>query len=266
MINFLNKLLLRFNLKLVSVESTNTKTSFAKQEIEEYYKCSKDPIYFINTYVKCNIFPEPIDLKLLPYQENMVNLFNDNKFSLVNSTRQSGKTLVSSLYLLHQLLFNAEVNIAIMTDNTYISKNLLSLIKDAYENLPKFLKQGVVSFDGSEFSLENNSKIEVVHKFDYGVLGNFTYIFLDEFALLEHFRAKNTIDTVYHFVNSFNDKKFIITSTKRKGSYFNELIEDPREFKILNVNWTDIPSRDEEWKMNMISMIGEQAFEEQFVV
>ena len=55
MIEFLNKLLSRVNLKLVSVEPTKAKTSFTKEEVEEYYRCSKDPIYFINTYVKCNL-------------------------------------------------------------------------------------------------------------------------------------------------------------------------------------------------------------------
>jgi len=273
MIEFLNKLLSRVNLKLVSVKPTKAKTSFTKEELEalykieeleEYYNCSKDPIYFINTYVKCNIFSGTTDLKLLPYQENMVNLFQDNKFSLVNSTRQSGKSLIPILYLLHQLVFTDNADIGIMSHNTNTSRYCLQLIRDCYNNLPNFLKQKVETSTRDEFSLSNGSKIKVATKSKVVLLLYFTHIFLDEFAFVE--KASEIMDILLPVIIACNNKKLIITSTKRKNSYFNELVENPREFKVLNVNWDEIPNRDEEWKMNMISMMGEQAFEEQFVV
>lgn len=263
MIEFLNKLLSRVNLKLVSVEPTKTKTSFTKEEVEEYYRCSKDPIYFINTYVKCNLLSGTTDLKLLPYQEDMVNLFQDNKFSLVNSTRQSGKSLIPSLYLLHQLVFTDNAVIGIMSHNTNASRHCLQLIRDCYNNLPNFLKQKVETSTDSEFSVENRSKIRVATKST--IHHGFTHIFLDEFACFEYYAASEIMLDILS--NSFYyNKKLIITSTKRKNTYFNKLIENPIYFKVLKVNWTDIPGRDEKWKEDMISNMGEDAFEEQFVV
>lgn len=262
MIEFLNKLLSRVNLKLVSVEPTKTKTSFTKEEVEEYYRCSKDPIYFINTYVKCNLLSGTTDLKLLPYQEDMVNLFQDTKFSLVNSTRQSGKSLIPSLYLLHQLVFTDDADIGIMSHNTNASKHCLQLIRDCYNNLPNFLKQKVETSTRDEFSLCNGSKIQVASKSTKKHA--FTHIFLDEFAFFEYYTASAIMLDILS--NSFYNKKLIITSTKRKNTHFNELVENPRYFKVLKVNWTDIPGRDDEWKECMISNIGEDAFEEQFVV
>jgi hypothetical protein len=193
-----------------------------------------------------------------------VNLFQDTKFSLVNSTRQSGKSLIPSLYLLHQLVFTDNADIGIMSHNTNASKHCLQLIRDCYNNLPNFLKQKVKTSTDSEFSVENGSKIRVATKFT--INHGFTHIFLNEFACFEYYTASEIMYILMPYFSLPGNKKIIITSTKRKNSYFNELVENPGAFKTFGINWTDIPGRDEKWKEDMISNIGEDAFEEQFVV
>jgi hypothetical protein len=69
---------------------------FDQTQIDEYVKCSKDPIYFIRNYVKIISLDDGLILfDMHEYQEEMVNTFHNNRFSIVRIGRQSGKCLSS---------------------------------------------------------------------------------------------------------------------------------------------------------------------------
>lgn len=67
---------------------------FEKWQIDEYIKCSTDPKYFIKTYVKIISLDRGLILfDMHDYQEEMVDAFHNNRFSIVRIGRQSGKCL-----------------------------------------------------------------------------------------------------------------------------------------------------------------------------
>lgn len=63
-----------------------------EHEEEEWIKCGRDPIYFIENYVKV-IHPlkGPVPMKLYPYQKECVEAFQGNRKTILLAARQLGK-------------------------------------------------------------------------------------------------------------------------------------------------------------------------------
>ena len=105
------------NLKAKSVP-----VSFTKEEVQEYVKCSKDPIYFAKKYIKIVSLVEglgPFDL--YPFQEKLIRNFHEERFNICKMPRQTGKSTTCVSYLLHYAVFNDNVNIAILANKASLS-------------------------------------------------------------------------------------------------------------------------------------------------
>ena len=81
-----------------NLKKANVATNFTPEEVQEYIKCSEDPVYFIQTYIKI----VSLDRGLIPFamydfQAEMVEKFHDNRFNISKLPRQTGKsTIVTS--------------------------------------------------------------------------------------------------------------------------------------------------------------------------
>ena len=73
--------------------------------------------------------------------------------------RQTGKSTTSVSYLLHYAVFNDSTNIGILANKAATARDLLGRLQTAYENLPKWMQQGIISWNKGSLELENGSKI-----------------------------------------------------------------------------------------------------------
>ena len=90
------------NLKAAAVRH-----SYTEDEIKEFIKCSKDPVYFIQKYVNIVSIDEGlVPFKLYSFQKEMVDTFHDNRFTICKLPRQSGKSTTILSYLIHYVIFN----------------------------------------------------------------------------------------------------------------------------------------------------------------
>lgn len=276
MIQLINNLLKKFNLHIVPLKLSEEKErKYSYDELIEYSKCSKDPVYFINKYIKRISYSGSSDFKLYPFQEKIIKNLSYNKSNVLKLARQSGKSFLPVYYYIHQMLFNGPRDICIISTYSYSSKYLLDVLKYSYENLPEFLKIKVLSSEYNKFELENGSRISVLTSMTtdrvlWHFLGKnkFTDILVDELSSVEFESAKNMIEYLYSMSFSL-DLKLIITGTKRKASYFNYLINQIKDgynfnFILNEYDWTAIPNRDDNWKKLMISRIGIDSFNEEF--
>ena len=73
---------------------------YTTEQLEELAKCADDPIYFCKKYIKVQ-HPKhgAIPLELYDYQEEMIRMFMDERYSIVLSARQTGKCSLSSTRL-----------------------------------------------------------------------------------------------------------------------------------------------------------------------
>jgi hypothetical protein len=72
----------------------NVQIDYTEEELTEYIKCSQDPIYFIENYVKIiNVDLGLIPFKLWDFQKELINAIHDNRRVIGRIGRQSGKCL-----------------------------------------------------------------------------------------------------------------------------------------------------------------------------
>jgi hypothetical protein len=76
----------------ILLKRANQNIEWTPDLVQEWVKCSEDPLYFIQNYMKIITLNEGLKLfKPWPYQENMIKSFVDNRYSIVTTARQAGK-------------------------------------------------------------------------------------------------------------------------------------------------------------------------------
>lgn len=243
---------------------------FTEAQVKEYLKCSQDPLYFITTYIKIvNVDHGLMPFKPWDFQKNMINTVHNNRFVIAKLPRQCGKSTTMISYLLHFILFNADASVAILANKQSTAKELLHRLKLAYEHLPKWLQQGVVEWNKGNISLENNSKILASSTSASAVRGgSYNMIFLDEFAFVPENVADEFFSSVYPTIASGKTTKVLIVSTPKGLNMFYKLWVDAEEgrnsYIPIEINWNDVPGRDEEWKRETIKNTSESQFRKEF--
>jgi hypothetical protein len=107
--------------------------------LKEYKRCMKDPAYFCEQYVKVIALDEGlVPFNLYPYQRQMFNHFEENRFNVVLACRQSGKSISACAYLLWFALFHSEKTIAVLANKGATAREMLSRITLMLENIPFF--------------------------------------------------------------------------------------------------------------------------------
>ena len=252
------------------LKKANVKQDFTKEQIEEYVKCAKDPVYFTKNYVQIVSLDEGlVPFKMWDFQEELIRKFHTSRFNIAKLPRQTGKSTTVVSYLLHYALFNDSVNIGILANKASTARDLLGRLQTAYENLPKWIQQGVISWNKGSMELENGSKILAVSTSASAVRGmSFNIIFLDEFAFVPNHIAESFFASVYPTITSGKSTKVIIISTPQGMNHFYKLWTDAQNGKNgytwHEVHWSQVPGRDDKWKEETIKNTSERQFTQEF--
>ena len=253
-----------------NLKKANVTQEWTEEEVEEYTRCMGDPLYFIQTYIKIVSLDEGlVPFKLYDFQKEMVGSFHNNRFTICKLPRQSGKSTTIIAYLLHYVLFNPTVNVAILANKAATARDLLGRLQLAYENLPKWLQQGVMTWNKGSLELENGSKILASSTSASAVRGgSYNIIFLDEFAYVPSNVAEQFFSSVYPTISSGTTTKVMIVSTPHGMNMFYKLwtdAENERNSYIpIEVHWSEIPGRDEKWKEETIKNTSASQFNTEF--
>lgn len=166
----------------INLKKSNQDINWTPELVSEYIKCSKDPIYFIETYMKIiNVDKGLINFKLYDYQKEMITNFANNRYNIVNSSRQSGKSTTTCGFILWYIIFNTEKTVALLANKGDTAREILGKIQLAYQHLPKWLQQGVKEWNKGSLELENNSRVIAAATSSNNIRGYaITLLFLDE--------------------------------------------------------------------------------------
>jgi len=248
----------------------HTKQEYTEQQIVEIDKCMRDPVYFIKKYIRIvNIDEGLVPFEMYPFQEKMVRSFDANRFSICKLPRQSGKSTTIIAYLLHQVIFNDNINVAILANKSTTARDLLGRLQLAYENLPTFLQQGVLNWNKGSLELENGSKILAAATSSSAIRGgSFNIIFLDEFAFIPANISEQFFSSVYPTISSGKKSKVMIVSTPHGMNMYykiwNDAIHKRNDYVPIEVHWSEVPGRDEKWKEETIRNTSEAQFATEF--
>ena len=253
-----------------NLKKANVPVEFTKEQIQEYQKCMDDPIYFIQEHMKIVSLDEGlVPFNMYDFQKNMVQTFHDNRFTICKLPRQSGKSTTIIAYLLHYVLFNPNVNVAILANKSSTARDILGRLQLGYENLPKWLQQGVISWNKGSLDLENGSSILAASTSASAIRGgSYNIIFLDEFAYVPATLAEEFFSSVYPTISSGKSTKVMIVSTPHGMNMFYKLWTDAQSKKNdyipVEVHWSEVPGRDEVWKEETIRNTSQSQFNSEF--
>ena len=241
------------------IKKSGVQIAWTQEMVSEYMKCSQDPFYFIETYVKII----SLDRGLIPfilrdYQQDMVRSFHDNRFTILCCARQSGKSTAFIGYLIWYVIFNPYKTVAILANKAETARELLGRIQLAWENIPKWLQQGVVEggWNKGSMDLENDSRIIAESSSSDSIRGySINLLVLDEAARIEHWDEfqSSTLPTI----TSGTTTKIIQVSTPKGLNHFYKIWSDAiakkNDYHPILVRWTQVPGRDDNWKKYTIA-------------
>ena len=239
---------------------------FSDEQVAEYLRCKQDPIYFIRTYVKIrNLDGGLVNFDLYDFQEELLNLINDNRFVIVKFPRQVGKSTTTVAYLLWVILFHGYQEIAILANKGDSARGILDRLRLAYEFIPLWMQQGVMEWNKGFIKLENKSSIVAAStNSSAGRSGSFNIVMLDEFAFVPTNVAEEFFKSVFPTISSGSASKVIMISTPNGMNMFYkkwmEAKKGKSNFIPFEANWWDVPGRDEEWKEEQLRELGEEGF------
>ena len=252
-----------------NVKRDGVQEEWTQKKLLEYKKCMEDPSYFARTYVKIiSLDKGLVPFDLYDYQEEMFDHFNDNRFSIVLACRQSGKSISSVAYLLWYALFHPEKTIAVLANKGATAREMLARVTLMLENLPFFLQPGCKALNKGSIELSNNSRIIAAATSGSSIRGmSVNLLFLDEFAFVD--KDAEFYTSTYPVVSSGRNTKVIITSTANGiGNVFERIWTGAKqkvnEYKSFEVNWWDVPGRDDKWKEETISNTSQMQFDQEF--
>ena len=255
-----------------NLTATSEVFEFTKEQLKEFTKCAKDPLYFIETYVQIvNIDLGLVNFNMYDFQKDIVSTCINNRFTICKLPRQSGKTTTVASLLLWYALFTENFSIAILANKQAQSFEILDRITSAFEYLPKWLQQGVVEWNKGRIELANGSKIIASATSSSAIRGTSqNLIYLDEFAFIPSNLQESFFNSVYPTISSGQTSKVIITSTPNGLNMFYKLWADSENGKNsyarVDVHWSQVPGRDAAWREQTIKNTSLEQFNKSSIV
>ena len=254
----------------MSYKRANIVFEYTDEEMEHIKRCASDILYFAEHFATVMTDEGLQRIKLRDYQKGMLVSFVENRFNVCLASRQIGKTICSAIFISWYLLFNYDKNALLLSNKGGTTKEILDKVKAIIENLPFFLKPGILKNDVMNMKFDNGCRM--VGQSTTGKAGiGFTIhlLFLDEFAHIHHSFINSFYENVYPTLSSSKVSRIIITSTPNGYNKFFEIYDGAEkklnEFSPYRVDWWQVPGRDEKWKLQEVKNLGsEEAFNRQY--
>ena len=244
----------------INLKKTNQIIDWTPELVQEYIKCSQDPIYFIETYMKIITLNHGLmNFKLYPYQKQMITNFKEGRFNIVTTARQAGKSTTTCGFILWYIIFHSEKTVALLANKGDVAREILGRVQLAYQHLPKWLQQGVLEWNKGSFILENNSRVIAAATSGDAIRGySINLLFIDEAAHIDNW--DDFFTSVYPTISSGAESKIILVSTPNGLNHFyktwngaHQKDETYNNFIPIKVTWSDIPGRDDKWKKDTLA-------------
>ena len=224
------------------------------EEQEEYIKCALDVHYFTEQYCRVKTEDGSVgQIKLREYQKEILDNFVNSRFNILMASRQVGKTISASIFMLHTILFSNDKNIMIVANKGDTAVEIVDKIKSIYSLLPFFLKPGIKTWNQKSLTFENGCRIKTSARSKTPAIGfTIDVLYLDEFAHIPSNIIEPYYTAAYPTVSAVQNSKIIITSTPNGMNLFHKLLTDAERpdgdplknnYKPMRVYWHQVPGR-----------------------
>jgi hypothetical protein len=239
------------------LKKANQNVEWSPERIQEWVKCSENPLYFIENYMMIITLNDGLkNFKPWDYQKEMIQSFVDNRYTIVTTARQAGKSTTTCGFILWYIIFHSEKTVALLANKGETAREILGKVQLAYQHLPKWLQQGVKEWNKGSFVLENNSRVIASATSASAIRGyTINLLFIDEAAHIENWEEFFT--SVYPTISSGKESKIVLVSTPNGLNHFYSTWNNARQgkngYNPILVNWKAVPGRDEKWKNDTLA-------------
>lgn len=240
-----------------NLKKSGVGVNWTEEMVQEWVKCSNDVVYFVKNYMKIiNLDDGLVDFDPYPYQTNMLRSMANERYTIITTARQAGKSTTACGFILWYIIFNPEKTVALLANKGETAREILGRIQLAYQHLPKWLQQGVLEWNKGSFVLENNSRVIATATSANNIRGfSINLLFIDEAAHIDNWEEFFT--SVFPTISSGQNTKIILVSTPNGLNHFyttwQNASEGKNNYKPIKVMWYDVPGRDEKWKQDVLA-------------
>lgn len=259
----------KFYLKNPRLKAVGVTYQFTQEQVNEWVKCSQDPVYFIKKYCKIiHVDRGMIDFEMFGYQEEIIDIYKSERKVIVRLPRQMGKTTTTAGFFLWYVLFHDNKVCAIMANKAPTAQEILARVKLMYENLPLWIQQGIIEWNKRSITLENGSRILAAATSSSAIRGySLSLVFLDEFAHVPNNIAEEFFTSIYPTISSGKETKILIASTPNGMNHYykfwTEAESKTNDFVPVFYQWNRMPGRDEEWLKEQERALGPMKFRQE---
>jgi len=222
-----------------------------KEIVKEIIRCGKDPVYFINNFVKISHPMEGLlDFKLYPFQENCIKQFQDYRFNIVLKARQLGLSTSVAGFVLWMMLFHREKSILSVATQLNVAVGMVRKVKGMYKNLPEWIKIAKIEGDNKNtFELNNGSWIKAASTTgDSGRSEALSLLVVDEAGIIQG--MEEMWAGIYPTIST-GGRCIVVSTPKGVGNWFHKTFIDAEtgvnDFNPIKLNWDVHPGRDKKW-------------------
>ena len=223
------------------------------EEIREFARCARDPIYFLNNYgYVYDIRKSKVDkMTCFGYQEEALSNFVKYQNNIVLKSRQTGLSVITAGFVVWYLLFKRDQRILIVANDGAGAIRFLGTVKQYFQFLPKFLfdpdKQGEKDNE-KYFSIKNyEGKISwvkaVASSKNAGRGESLTMLILDETAFIEN--AEDIWMAAGLALSATQGKCIMISTPQGTGNLYHRTWvgtkKQENDFKPFEIHWTQHP-------------------------
>ena len=247
-----------------NIKKSGISVKWTDEMLKEYAKCMNDPLYFAEKYIKIVTIDKGfVPIKLYDFQKDILEKISNERRVVVGASRQSGKTTVSTAVILHYVLFNNHKTVALLANKASAAREILDRIRLAYEALPTWLQQGIVSWNKGSIELENGCKVFCAASSSDSIRGRtVNFLYIDEAAFLKNWEEFFT--SVYPTISSGTSSKIMLTSTPNGMNHFFNIVESAKfgeghpawnGYHYIEAPWWKVPGRDEKWMQDTLASL-----------
>lgn len=212
--------------------------------LEEFKRCKTDPVYFICKYIKVT---HPVrglvNFDLYDFQKTIVSELQDHRFNILRKFRQAGCTTIAASYALWMAVFEKHKAIVILSKGDAEACEVLERIKVMYDNLPAWLKPGIIEDNKHTLKLKTHSVIKSRpsgKQSGRSLAGSF--LIIDEAAFID------SIDTIWaaiYPIISTGGRAFVLSTVNGVGNWFHDVyykaMDGANSFNPIDIEWKQHP-------------------------
>jgi len=225
----------------------------------EFIKCAQDPVYFMKKYYMIqNPKKGRIKFNLYPFQEKVLKHYQDEEYLIINKSRQLGISTLCSAFSLWMMLFQKDKNILCIATKQETAKNMVTKVRFAYDQLPKWLQIKTVEHNKLSLRLANGSQIKATSaSSDAGRSEAVSLLLIDEAAFIDGIdeifaSAQQTLAT--------GGRCIALSTPYGTGNWFHSTWAkaEAREntFLPIRLPWTVHPERNQDWRNEQDVILG----------